>query len=301
MKAVLALGTYRIAAEHLAAAAERAATAPDPWIDTAPNYTGGAAHRLLAPVLAAHPGLPVATKTGYLTPAAAREAATAGLPLTPGTRHSLHPALVRRQVEQARAELGRDRLDAVFVHNPEHLPPDRLPAALHEAFAVLEDLTAAGHLTAYGVATWSGFADSRFTVTGLDRIARTAAGTPDHHLRHIQLPVSLIQDTALTQALLGRGPITHAADRGWHVHASAPLHGGDLAHLDGGHELAALLRPGATIAEAALAATASCPGIERVLISTARTQHWNQALAALAHPPLPPTILRKVLHELATP
>ncbi|WP_435191246.1 aldo/keto reductase [Streptomyces sp. bgisy126] len=301
MSAVLALGTYRIAAEHLAAAAERAAAAPDPWIDTAPNYTGGAAHRLLAPVLAAHPRLKVATKTGYLTPTTARDAAAAGLPLTHSARHSLHPALVRRQIEQARTELGRDRLDAVFVHNPEHLPPDQLPAALHQAFAVLEEHAAAGHLSGYGVATWNGFTDGRFTVASLDRIAHVAACTPDHHLRHIQLPVSLVEDTALAQALLGRGPITHAAQRGWHVHASAPLHGGVLARLDGGHELAELLRPGATIAEAALAATASCLGVERVLLSTARTRHWNQALAALAHPPLPPTVLQKVLRELAAP
>lgn len=300
MSAALGLGTYRIGAEYLAVAAERAAVAPDPWIDTAPNYCAGAAHRLLAPSLAAHPHLRVATKTGYLTPHTARAAVAAGLPVTEDTRHSLTPSLVRWQAERARSELGRNRLDAVFVHNPEHLSGDHLPAALREAFTILEEQAAAGHITAYGIATWSGFTHGRFTVADLDRIARDAAGTPHHHLRLLQLPVSLVEDTAFAQALLGRGPIAHATDRGWSVHASAPLHGGVLAQLDGGRELAELLRPGATTAEASLAAVGSCPGVERVLLSTTRTEHWDKALAALTHAPLPAASLRKVLRELAT-
>ncbi|MGW9046815.1 hypothetical protein ACWGQL_30280 [Streptomyces lydicus] len=55
MTASLALGTYRL--REVAAAARRAAACPSTaWVDTAPNYLAGRAHRLLAPVLADHPG-----------------------------------------------------------------------------------------------------------------------------------------------------------------------------------------------------------------------------------------------------
>ena len=79
MNAALGLGTYRIAGEELSDAARRTASSPAVWIDTAPNYNRGRAQRLLAPVLAAHPGLNVATKTGFLTPATARAALAAGV------------------------------------------------------------------------------------------------------------------------------------------------------------------------------------------------------------------------------
>ncbi|MEF9886765.1 aldo/keto reductase [Streptomyces sp. P9-A4] len=300
MTATLALGTYRVPANRMNQAAEHAANAPMPWVDTAPNYCDGTAHQLLAPALAAHPRLRVATKTGYLTPKEIRAAAADGIPIPADARHSLDPAVVDWQVERARAELGRARLDTMFVHNSEHLPDDQLAAGLRDAFAILEEKVACGRIASYGVAVWNGFTDGRFTVATLNRLAQIAAGSHDHHLTTIQLPVSLIEATALAQALLGRGPIAHAVDHGWHVHASAPLHGGELARLDGGAELAGLIRPGTTIAEAALAAVASCPGIERVLVSTADPRHWDRALTALAHDPVPATTLRSVLRVLAT-
>ncbi|WP_328436242.1 aldo/keto reductase [Streptomyces sp. NBC_00444] len=123
MTAVPGLGTYRVPGHELAAAARRAAASPPDrsgWIDTAPNYCRGRAHRLLAPVLADHPGLSVATKAGFLTPAAARAAHAAGVIDTPADRHSIAPACVRWQTDRSRTELGRPRLDAVFLHNPEH-------------------------------------------------------------------------------------------------------------------------------------------------------------------------------------
>ncbi|MEV6654957.1 aldo/keto reductase [Streptomyces sp. NPDC051219] len=256
MTATLGLGTYRTPATSVVAAAERAVTTPVPWVDTAPNYCGARAHRLLAPVLQATPQLRVATKTGFLTPQTGREALAAGVITDPEANlgHSLNPSFVRWQIDRSLAELGRDRLDVVFVHNPERVrEPGGLAQHLRGAFEALEVEAWAGRIGSYGVATWNGFSKGWFNVASLDRIATEAAGTPDHHLRTIQLPVSLIEDTPLHQALRGRGPITHAADRGWSVHASAPLHGGTLARLDGADTLANLIRPGASAAEACLA------------------------------------------------
>ncbi|MFH8591614.1 aldo/keto reductase [Streptomyces rimosus] len=301
MTAALGLGMHRV--REVAVAVELAAASPAPWIDTAPNYLGGQAHNRLAPALAAHPTVPVATKVGFLNAAARALGRAAGVVPAPDAAagHSLAAPYVRWQVERNRADLGRGRLAALFLHNPERTcRPDRLHEQLREAFAILEEQAATGAVRTYGVATWDGFDTGAFTVADLDRLAAEAAGSADHHLRVIQLPVSLVAADAFTLALHGRGPIAEAAGCGWAVHASAPLHGGELPHLATA-ELAALLHPGLSIAQACLLATASCPGVSRVLLSASHRAHWNAALGALAAEPIPPTRLRSVLDVLAAP
>lgn len=299
MTASLALGTYRL--REVATAARRAAACPGTaWVDTAPNYLAGRAHRLLAPVLADHPELQVSTKVGFPAPGAAAAVAAGVLPPEDAKRgHSLAAGYVRWQVERNRAALGRACLDTVFLHNPEHTgDPAVLPVVLREAFAVLEEAAAAGHLSAYGVATWSGFTEGLLTVGELDRLATEAAGSPDHRLRAVQMPVSLVEIDALELALNGRGPIGAAAERGWQVFASAPLHGGELVRA-ATDDLAALLRPGLSVAQACLLAAASCPGVTKVLLSASAPAHWEAALAALDQAAIPPWTLRKVCDVLA--
>ncbi|MFD5818361.1 hypothetical protein [Streptomyces sp. NPDC127038] len=209
---------------------------------------------------------------------------------------------MRWQTTRSCTELGRERLDAVFVHNPEHHRGDRqmLTDVLRDSFAVLEQAAHAGEVTAYGVATWSGFSDGLFTVALLDQLACEAAGSRDHHFRLVQLPVSLVMDLHLTEALNQTGPITQAAELGWEVHASAPLHGGELLSLATA-EIADLIHPGAPVAAACLAATASCPGVKRVLLATGQAAHWDDALAVTGRPAIPSAILRTVLDVLTAP
>ncbi|MFJ9855496.1 aldo/keto reductase [Streptomyces sp. NPDC101150] len=269
-------------------------------MDTAPNYLAGRAHRLLAPVLAEHGDLRVSTKVGFPAPGAAAAVAAGAFDAEAARRgYSLAAGYVGWQVERNRATLGRCCLDTVFLHNPERTG-DRaaLPLVLREAFAVLEAAVAAAQVAAYGIATWSGFTEHFFTIPQLDRLAAEAAGTPNHHLRAVQLPVSLVQTDTLHQALEDRGPIRAAAERGWQVFASAPLHGGELVTA-ATEELAALLRPGLTVAQACLLAAASCPGLTKVLLSASNPAHWESACAELAQPAIPPPILRKVCDALA--
>ncbi|MFD9515012.1 hypothetical protein [Streptomyces mirabilis] len=63
------------------------------------------------------------------------------------------------------------------------------------------------------------------------------------------MPVSLVMMTPIVQALHGRGPLPVAASAGLRVMASAPLHGGELPGMVG-QELAGLIRPGLTPAQA---------------------------------------------------
>ncbi|MFI2764867.1 aldo/keto reductase [Streptomyces echinatus] len=302
MTAQLALGTYRC--RDIPEAAALAAASGAGWIDTAPNYGAGRAQTLLAGVLAAHPQVRVSTKVGYFTAATGGAATVEGV-LTSGQAvagHSLAPGYVRWQIRRNRLELRRDRLGLVLLHNPERAHTgDRaaLYRMIRDAFTVLEEEVAAGHVAGYGVATWNGFADGGFSVPLLMSLAREAAGGAGHHLVAIQLPVSLVSMAPIELALAGRGPLRTAAAAGLRAMASAPLHGGELVEMVG-KELVDLIRPGLTPAQACLLATASCPGVTDVLVSASSAAHWHQAADALAEPPLDIARLREITGVLAS-
>ncbi|MFE9677166.1 aldo/keto reductase [Streptomyces sp. NPDC006259] len=219
--AQLALGTYRCQA--IPEAADRAAASGAQRIDTAPNYATGRAQDLLAPALAAHPSLRIATKAGYFTAATGAEAVNAGV-LTEdqaATGHSLTPDYVRWQIRRNREQLGRERLDLVLLHNPERTYPGDRPAldrAMREAFVVLEEAVAAGYVAGYGIATSAGLEEEAITVGELLALAAEAAGDR-HHLVAVQMPVSLVMMTPIVQALHGRGPLPTAAGSGLRVMA----------------------------------------------------------------------------------
>ncbi|GAA2947559.1 aldo/keto reductase [Streptomyces enissocaesilis] len=298
-KAALGLGTYRIRPSALNDAVARAATDPaTAWIDTAPNYLNGQAQSLLAPTLARHP-IPVSTKIGFLTTQTAGDAVDDGAIAAGDAErgHCLSLPYVHWQCSRNRTELGRDRLDLVFAHNPERTDGDPHDALRH-AFTALEAEAEAGALTAYGVATWGGFDTGALSVPALHQLATEAAGTEQHHLRAVQLPVSLVTATAFAQALDGEGPIAQATEHGWQVYASAPLFGGELPAL-ATRELTALLSPELTTAQACLLAAASCPGVTRILVSASTPAHWAAAQEALRTPAIPAATLRKVLNVLA--
>ncbi|MFE9427021.1 aldo/keto reductase [Kitasatospora sp. NPDC006697] len=301
MTAVLGLGTYRVRAVQEAARTALAAGAP--WVDTAPNYAHGLAHQELAPVLGEYPDVWLSTKTGFHTRAQGQAAVVAGV-LTAeqaAVGHSLEPAFVRWQTEQSLRALGRTA-DLVFVHSPERvhqqLGRDEFHAQLRACLAELEILVQAGQIRGYGVATWSGFTASVFTVPDLMRLATEAAGSGRHHFRGLQLPVSLVMATPIEQALDGGGPLVQAHEAGITTFGSAPLHGGELPALMT-PELAEFIRPGLSIPAAALLVAGSCPDLDVVLLSASSRQHWDDAAKVLAEP-LAASRVRKVINALAT-
>ncbi|MFF8717144.1 aldo/keto reductase [Streptomyces sp. NPDC015184] len=302
MTAQLALGTYRCQAIPQAAA--RAAAWGTEWIDTAPNYATGRAQTLLAPALAAHPHLRIATKTGFFTAATGADAVNDGA-LTKdqaAAGHSLAPNYVRWQIRRNRAQLGRDRLDLVLLHNPERAHPGDRPAlhhAIRDAFAALEEAVAAGHVTGYGIATWAGLEEEAFTVEELLALAGEAAGGQQHHLAALQMPVSLVMITPIVQALNGQGPLLAAAGADLRVMASAPLHGGELPGMVD-QELTDLIRPGLTPAQACTLTAASCPGVTDVLLAASSAPHWKEAADAVAQPALTTATLREITDVLTS-
>ncbi|MFE6053216.1 aldo/keto reductase [Kitasatospora sp. NPDC056446] len=300
MTAALSLGTYRVRA--VGQAARTALAAGSPWVDTAPNYGRGRAHEELRPVLGEYPTVRVATKTGFFTEEQGRMALAEGvLPrIGEASGHSLEQNFVRWQTEHSLAALGR--VDLVFVHNPEHRRHGLDRATLHrrvrEAFTALEEFVQAGRIGGYGVATWSGLASGAFSVPELLALARQAAGSAEHHLTGLQMPVSLIMDAPITQALNAGGPLVQAKDAGLITFGSAPLHGGELLDVMT-PEVVNLLRPGLSAAAAALLAAGSCPGLDVVLTSASTREHWDDVAKALAAP-LTAQELRRVTDELAS-
>ncbi|MEW2586281.1 aldo/keto reductase [Streptomyces virginiae] len=299
MTAALSLGTYRVRA--VSQAARTALAAGSPWVDTAPNYAHGGAHEALRPVLREYPTVRVATKTGFFTKEQGRTALAEGA-LTreeAAGRHSLEPGFIRWQMERSMAVLGR--ADLIFVHNPEHHGQGVDRAALHwrvrEAFTVLEEFAHAGRIGGYGVATWTGLTSEAFTVPELLALAGQAAGSAEHHFMGLQMPVSLIMDDLIRQALDGGGPLVQAKDAGLITFGSAPLHGGELLEAMT-PELVNFIRSGLSAAAAALLAAGSCPGLDVVLTSASTREHWDDAAKALAAP-LTAEELRRVTDELA--
>ncbi|MFI9261149.1 aldo/keto reductase [Streptomyces sioyaensis] len=293
MTATLALGTYRC--RGVAESAKAAVTTNVDWIDTAPNYQQGQAERQLAPFLATCPGMRVSTKAGFFTKARASEAVEAGV-LTQEQAdrgHSLEPAFLSWQTARSVEDLGR-AADIVFLHNPEtgHRTSKELEQDLLPAFEALELSCARGLTRGYGVATWSGLHDGLMTIDRLLALAHWAGG-PRHHLRTIQLPLSLVQLSPLAEAVRGRGVLLDAQDAGLEVFASAPLHGGELMSIVT-PGVAEQLVPGMTPLEAVLGTVASSPGVTRILLSASTPEHWAAAAAAVSRPITSPQLRRIV-------
>ncbi|MFD7451208.1 aldo/keto reductase [Kitasatospora sp. NPDC059827] len=298
MTAQLGLGTYRCL--DVAEAALMAASRGADWVDTAPNYAGGQAETSLAPVLAAHRDLRVSTKVGFIPAGAGHIGVRAGALIAADAErgYCLAPNYVAWQLARSRRMLGRVP-DLVFVHNPEHGCPDgEITGRLYKAFLTLEEACSQQVISTYGVATWRGFSSRLFDVPTLIELAAKAGG-PNHHLRAIQLPVSLVHLVPVAQALGGHGPLADALNAGLEVFASAPLHGGEIPDLVT-PELSELITPGKTPTETALAVVASAPGVKRVLLSTGNAEHWGQAAGAVGRPPLSPDVLRRVVDVLGT-
>ncbi|MFG3227073.1 aldo/keto reductase [Kitasatospora sp. NPDC048194] len=255
MTARLGLGTYRCL--DVAEAALMAASRDADWVDTAPNYADGRTETSLAVILAAYPDLCVSTKVGFVPAGARRIAVRAGaLSAADAERgHCLAPDYIAWQLARSRRMLGRVP-DLVFVHNPEHgCPEDEITDRLCTAFLALEEACSRQIISAYRVTTWHGFSSGLFDVPGLLELATTVGG-PNHYLRAIQLPVSLVHLAPVAQALDGHGPLADALAAGLEVFASAPLHGGEIPEMVT-PELSELINPGNTPAETALSVVAS--------------------------------------------
>lgn len=286
-------------------------------LDTAANYRAQRSERALGRALAAaiaagdvaRDEVIVCSKAGYLPfdgayPADARRwlhetyVASGLVDATDVVGgHAMAPAYLRHQLDRSRANLGLDRIDVYYLHNPESqlaaLPRREVMARIGAAFGVLEEAVAAGKIGAYGVATWNAFRVARGERDALDLAelvalaTRAAGGT--HHLRAVQLPCNLGMTeavTAQTQTVGDhQGSLVEAADHlGVTVVASASLLQGKLAGPLPA-VLAQAMEGCRSDPQRALQFVRSTPGVTSALVGMRRRAHVEENLALATLPP----------------
>src|SRR4051812_37581779 len=119
------------------------------YYDTAPHYGLGLAEQRLAEGLAGRDGFVVSTKVGrLLSPSSSDTMGTEGfaVPATHVRVRDYSRDGVLASLESSLERLGLDRVDLLFVHDPD----DYYSEALDGAFPALEELRSQGVIASYG-------------------------------------------------------------------------------------------------------------------------------------------------------
>ena len=209
-----------------------------------------------------------------------------------GGGHSLAPSFLRFSIARSRKNLGLDRIDLYYLHNPEQQLAVMTHASLRErlraAFMVLEDAVSRGDIRMYGCATWTGLrvpptTKGHLSLQELVTIAREIAGDA-HHFRAVQMPINLGMPEAMR---LGTQPVGNtdelvpaldaAAELGLSVMASASLMQAQLTH-DLPPSMRELFPSQRTDAQRALSFVRSLPGITSALVGMRSIPHLTENL-----------------------
>ncbi|MFC7200631.1 aldo/keto reductase [Halospeciosus flavus] len=287
-------------------------------VDTAINYRHQRSERAVGAALhdadVSRDEVFVATKGGFLPfdgerpddPGSfvQREYVASGLVDADDLAHGSHciaPAFLDDQLDRSLANLGVERVDCYYVHNPETQldvrPREAVYDQLEAAFEVLERRAAAGDLRYYGVASWDAFRvdpehEHFLSLPEVVSRARTAArtvGNESTHLRCLQLPFNVSMADAFTREV-HEGPterqsaLWFAHEAGLDVFTSASLGQGDLA--DGLPDDVAAELGGDTSAQRAINFARSAPGVTTALVGASSAEHVRENVAAGTFEPL---------------
>lgn len=147
------------------------------YFDTAPHYGLGLSERRLGAALAGRPRneFVVSTKVGRVlepNPSGAGTSDTEGFEVEATTRRrwDFTAAGVRESLAQSLERLALDRVDILFLHDPE----DHLDTAIDEALPALVELRDAGAVSAIGVGSKDAGALTRLIETGVIDLAMVA-------------------------------------------------------------------------------------------------------------------------------
>jgi aryl-alcohol dehydrogenase-like predicted oxidoreductase len=199
------VGTYRMrdTSPVHRAALQDALELGCPVVDTASNYGDGAAERLVGEVMAGHgsPGASVWTKAGYVSPSLARRLGPSVVerrcrPLSAEASYSLDPLVMRTSVELSLERLRADRIEVLFVHNPEHASEGderAAEAALVAAFGCCADLIREGVAGAVGVSS-NALVEGGLALGRVVELAREAGA--EDHLSVVQVPMNMLEPAA---------------------------------------------------------------------------------------------------------
>lgn len=301
----LALGTYHGPPDPVTDAAYEAVlqlglASGCQLIDVAPHYRGGASLKLVGRIVTSCPTAVVCCKLGFVPGNRNRARATllaAGLE-TAGIRadhHSVDPAYLAFEFEQAMAVLGCDCLPILLLHNPEemlkHTPRGEAFATLRRAFAWLEGLAALGRIEMYGIATSRALCAAPIDQLsiGLEEILALCEqiGGSSHHFRLVQAPLSLARPEAVKSATQMVGGALRSMVDACRLLSITPML---TSPLGGGAVLALADRAESrldrsAVADAALDWVFSRAPSSIVVLGTTQRAHLMNAIARLGAPP----------------
>jgi len=216
-------------------------------------------------------------------------------------QHAIAPDFLDAMLDRSLDNLGLDRIDLYYVHNPETQLHARSREDVYDqleaAFTRLEERVADGDLSAYGVATWNAFRVGQDhdqylalpEVVSRARKAAKAAGNTATHLRAIQLPFNVFMADAFT-AEVHEGPegpqsaLWFAREAGLNVFTSASIAQGDLAGeipADVSDQL-----QGDSPVQRAINFARSAPGVTSALVGMSRPEHVEENVEAGRFDPL---------------
>lgn len=159
-------------------------------------------------------------------------------------KHCMEPDFLKGELAQSRENLGLETIDCYFIHNPElaflTYGKAGMYAKLREVFTLLELAADAGHIRAYGLASWCGFRRNPGSLFHIDleqvlRIARDVGGS-GHRCRYLELPLSIGMPHV---RVAGNGFWDRLQESGLDVFTSASMYEG---HLDALFNLQRIMR-----------------------------------------------------------
>ncbi len=216
-----------------------------------------------------------------------------------GGIHCMTPDFLSQQIAYSLRNTRLRTIDIYFIQNPEMQLPfvDRTTfrRRLQLAFARLEEEVASGRIGWYGIATWEALrrppiASDYMSLENVLRLAVEVAG-PDHHLRAVQLPVSVAMTEAAT---LRNQPVRNslltalsaAQALGLTVFASAALGQGQSVNRSAEPLAEAFAElPGSVLR--ALQFVRSLPGVTSALFGSLQLNHVREILQLAGHRPAP--------------
>ena len=266
------------------------------YFDTAPHYGLGLAERRLAAGLAERDGFIVSTKVGRLLapgPGDAMDDEGYAVPTTHVRVRDYSRDGILRSLESSLERLGLDRVDILFVHDPDEYYRE----ALEGAFPALEELRSQGVITSYG----AGMNQSEMLAdfvreTDLDvimlagRYTLLEQGALDDLLPECERRgVSVVAAGVFNSGLLARA--RPRADVTYNYEPAPPE---ILARV---HRIADVLeRHGTTLPEAAAQFALAHPAVATVCLG-ARSAAQVERNAALLHTPIPEQAWQELVAE----
>lgn len=273
-----------------AVAAEAVRVAADAGIDyfdTAPHYGLGLSERRLGAALGDRADVVISTKVGRLL----RPATEGG---APGVSEGFAVAAdvervwdfsrdgVLRSIEASLERLGRDRIDVVYVHDPD----EHFAEAMDGAFPALDELRRQGVIASYGAGMNQSAMLTRFVrETDLDAVLIAGRYTVlDRSAADDLLPACLERDVSVAAGGVFNSGITATADpRPGATYDYAPV---TLRVLDRARRLAAVCREhGTTLPHAAVHFPLRRPAVRTVLLGMRSADEVRADLDLLAVPP----------------